>query len=180
MKSYNIAVIPGDGTGPEVIKEGLKVLDTAIKKFGIKIEFHHYDFGGARYLRTGEVLPYNAVNELQNFDAIYLGAIGHPDVKPGILEKGILLRLRFELDLYINYFLRYPVWTVPNFNGVIQTPQRHESTIHRTRYLSRIIGQGYQAVRESSPVADCLLRPAGRVGAMRMRLPSLSKFCSSM
>ncbi len=102
MKSYKIAVIPGDGTGPEVIREGLKVLDAASKKVGIKLDFHHYDFGGSRYLRTGEVLPDNAVNELQKFDAIYLGAIGHPDVKPGILEKGILLRLRFELDLYIN------------------------------------------------------------------------------
>ena len=102
MKSYKIAVIPGDGTGPEVIREGIKVLDATSKKVGITLDLHHYDFGGAHYLRTGEVLPDNAVNELQKFDAIYLGAIGHPDVKPGILEKGILLRLRFELDLYIN------------------------------------------------------------------------------
>ncbi|TAL24191.1 MAG: 3-isopropylmalate dehydrogenase [Nitrospirae bacterium] len=102
MKSYNIAVIPGDGTGPEVIAEGIKVLKTAEEKFGFKLNLTYYDFGGDRYLRTGEVLPENAVSELQKHNAVYLGAIGHPDVKPGILEKGILLRLRFELDQYIN------------------------------------------------------------------------------
>jgi 3-isopropylmalate dehydrogenase len=101
-KTYTIAVLPGDGTGPEVVKEGLKVLDAASGKFGFKMDFTTFDFGGDRYLKTGEVLPDSAVDELRQFDAIYLGAIGHPEVKPGILEKGILLRLRFELDQYIN------------------------------------------------------------------------------
>jgi len=101
-KTYKIAAIGGDGTGPEVLREGIKVLNAAAPKFGVKLEFTHYDFGGERYLRTGEVLPDGAVEELKKYDAIYLGAIGHPDVKPGILEKGILLRLRFELDQYIN------------------------------------------------------------------------------
>ncbi|MBI5141919.1 MAG: 3-isopropylmalate dehydrogenase [Nitrospirae bacterium] len=101
-KTYNIAVVPGDGTGPEVVAEGLKVLDAASKKFGFNCNLTHFDFGGDRYLRTGEVLPDSATDELRKFDAIFLGAIGHPDVKPGILEKGILLRLRFELDQYIN------------------------------------------------------------------------------
>lgn len=102
MKSYNIAVIPGDGTGPEVIREGIKVLESVSARFNFKFNFHYYDFGGERYLRTGETLPEGAITELKKYDAIYLGAIGHPDVKPGILEKGILLRLRFELDQYIN------------------------------------------------------------------------------
>ena len=102
MKSYSIAVIPGDGTGPEVIREGVKVHDVISARFGIRFNFNYYDFGGARYLKTGEVLPEGAIEELKSYDAIYLGAIGHPDVKPGILEKGILLRLRFELDQYIN------------------------------------------------------------------------------
>ncbi len=100
--SYNIAVIPGDGTGPEVVAEGIKVLDVAANKAGFKLNYNYYDYGGDQYLKTGEVLPDNAVEELKKNDAIYLGAIGHPDVKPGILEKGILLRLRFELDQYIN------------------------------------------------------------------------------
>ncbi|MBN1673271.1 MAG: 3-isopropylmalate dehydrogenase [Kiritimatiellae bacterium] len=101
-KTYKIAVLPGDGTGPEVVREGVKVLESAARKFGFKLELTAYDFGGDRYLKTGEVLPDSAVGELRGFDAIFLGAIGHPDVKPGILEKGILLRLRFELDQYIN------------------------------------------------------------------------------
>jgi 3-isopropylmalate dehydrogenase len=101
-KSYQIAVIPGDGTGPEVIREGVKVLNAVAAKCGFQLAMTSFDFGGERYLRTGEVLPDSAVAELRRFHAIYLGAIGHPDVKPGILEKGILLRLRFELDQYIN------------------------------------------------------------------------------
>ncbi|NMC37287.1 MAG: 3-isopropylmalate dehydrogenase [Bacteroidales bacterium] len=101
-KSYNIAVIPGDGTGPEVVTEARKVLNASAQKFGFSLNYEEFDFGGARYLRTGEVLPDSAPDQLKKFDSILLGAIGHPDVKPGILEKGILLRLRFELDQYIN------------------------------------------------------------------------------
>lgn len=101
-KTYNVAVIPGDGTGPEVIREGIKVLEAVSEKSGFKLDFNYYDFGGQRYLKTGETLPDSAIDELKKYDAIYLGAIGHPDVKPGILERGILLRLRFELDQYIN------------------------------------------------------------------------------
>ncbi len=102
MKTYTIAVIPGDGTGPEVVREGLKVLEAVADKCGFRSQTAHFDFGGERYIKTKEVLPESAVSELKGFDAIYLGAIGHPDVKPGILEKGILLKLRFDLDLYIN------------------------------------------------------------------------------
>ena len=100
--SYSIAVIPGDGTGLEVINEGRKALMAAAGRFGFDLKMTDFDFGGDRYLRTGEVLPETAVDDLQAFDSIYLGAIGHPDVKPGILEKGILLSLRFALDQYIN------------------------------------------------------------------------------
>jgi 3-isopropylmalate dehydrogenase len=101
-KSYRIAVIPGDGTGPEVVAEGVKVLHAAAAKFGFKLDLTRYDLGGERYKKTGEILPDSVLNELRQFHAIFLGAIGHPDVKPGILEKGILLKLRFELDQYIN------------------------------------------------------------------------------
>ncbi len=101
-KEYNIAVIPGDGTGPEVIKEGIKVIDIISKELGFALKYTYYDLGGERYLKTGEILPDSVLDELRQYHAIYLGAIGHPDVKPGILEKGILLRTRFELDQYIN------------------------------------------------------------------------------
>ena len=101
-KNYKIAVIPGDGTGPEVVREGMKVIDVAARKFGFKLDYQNFDFGGERYLRTGETLPDSAINDVKQFDSIYLGAIGHPDVKPGILEVGILLKMRFALDQYIN------------------------------------------------------------------------------
>ena len=99
---HKIAVIAGDGTGPEVTAEAVKVLKAAAAKFDFKVELTEFDFGGERYKRTGELLPDSAVEELRNFDAILLGAIGHPDVPPGILEKGILLKARFALDQYIN------------------------------------------------------------------------------
>jgi len=99
---HKIAVIPGDGTGPEVTAEAVKVLRAAAAKFDFKVELTEFDFGGERYKRTGELLPDSAVEELRKFDAILLGAIGHPDVAPGILEKGILLKARFALDQYIN------------------------------------------------------------------------------
>jgi 3-isopropylmalate dehydrogenase len=115
FNSYKIALIPGDGTGPEVIKEGVKVVETAAKKNNFRLDFTNYDLGGERYLKTGEILPDSIIDEFKKFNAIYLGAIGHPEVKPGILEKGILLKLRFELDQYIN--LR-PVKLYPN----VETP----------------------------------------------------------
>ena len=99
---YKIAVIPGDGTGPEVVTEGLKVLEAAAKKFKFDYETKVFDFGGERYLKTGKTLDEKDIGELKKYAAIYLGAIGHPDVKPGILETGILLKLRFSLDQYIN------------------------------------------------------------------------------
>ena len=99
---YNIAVLPGDGTGPEVTREAIKVLEAIKTSENFKINFTEFDLGGERYKKTGETLPDSGVEELRKFDAILLGAIGHPDVAPGILEKGILLKARFALDQYIN------------------------------------------------------------------------------
>lgn len=100
--TYKIAVIPGDGTGPEVVKEGLKVLKVASRKFGFGYKEEVFDYGGDRYLKTGKTITDKELEALKKFDAIFLGAIGHPDVKPGILEQGILLKTRFGLDQYIN------------------------------------------------------------------------------
>jgi 3-isopropylmalate dehydrogenase len=116
-KKFRIAVIPGDGTGPEVTGEALKALDASSQKAGFSIEKECFDLGGERFLRTGEVLPEGTIDELKKYDAILLGAVGHPDVKPGILEKGLLLALRFGLDQYIN--LR-PVILYPG----VETPLR--------------------------------------------------------
>jgi 3-isopropylmalate dehydrogenase len=102
MNTHRVAVVPGDGTGPEVISEALKVLDVAAAGFGFQLDLTHFDIGGDRYLRTGETLPGEVLEELAESDAILFGAVGHPDVEPGILEQEILLRLRRELDQYIN------------------------------------------------------------------------------
>ncbi len=122
-RTYQIGVIPGDGTGPEVVAEGIKVLKAVSQRLGFSFQFQDYPFGGEYYLKTGETLPDEALSELEGLDAIYLGAIGHPEVKPGILEKGILLKLRFSLDLYIN--LR-PVKLYPG----IQCPLKNKGPEH--------------------------------------------------
>ena len=100
--TLKVAVIGGDGTGPEVAGEGVKVLKAVCQSEGIGLELADYDLGGDRYLRTGEILPESVLKELGTFRSILLGAVGHPDVAPGILEKGLLLALRFHFDQYIN------------------------------------------------------------------------------
>ncbi|MFW6138475.1 MAG: 3-isopropylmalate dehydrogenase [Spirochaetota bacterium] len=138
---YRIAVIPGDGTGPEVVSEGLKVLDRAARVFNIEFEFKHFDYGGSRYLKTGEIIPDRDLEELKQFHAIYLGAVGHPEVKPGILEKGLLLKLRFGLDQYIN--LRpvklYPGVETPLAN---KKPQDIDFTVVRENTEGLYVGTG--------------------------------------
>jgi 3-isopropylmalate dehydrogenase len=99
---YKIAVIAGDGTGPEVVREGLKVLEAASKKYAFAYETKTFDFSGERYLKTGKTIEDKDIEELRKYSAIYLGAVGHPEVKPGILETGVLLKLRFSLNQYIN------------------------------------------------------------------------------
>ncbi len=99
---YNIALIPGDGIGAEIIREGRKVIEAASCKFGIEIKWNEYPFGAEHYLKTGELLPDSSLKEIEDMDAIYLGAVGDPRVKPGILEKEILLKARFYFDQYIN------------------------------------------------------------------------------
>ncbi len=136
-----LAVIGGDGTGPEVVREGLKVLEAVAKLEGFEFSTKHFDYGGDRYLRTGETLPEGAVDELRQFDAIYLGAVGHPDVAPGILEKGLLLQLRFELDLYIN--LR-PVVLYPGVDCPLKDkgPEDINFTIVRENTEDLYVGSG--------------------------------------
>jgi len=99
---YRIAIIPGDGTGPEVVAEGLKVLAAVGKKFDFQYQTKLFDFSGQRYLKTGKLVDDQDVVELKKYSAIFLGAVGDPDVLPGIIETGVLLKLRFALDQYIN------------------------------------------------------------------------------
>ncbi|MYE71708.1 MAG: 3-isopropylmalate dehydrogenase, partial [Acidimicrobiia bacterium] len=96
--AHVIGVLGGDGIGPEVVAEGLKVLNAA----GVELDTVPYDLGGARYLRDGTVLTDEIMDEWRGLDALYVGAVGTPDVPPGVIERGLLLRMRFELDLYVN------------------------------------------------------------------------------
>jgi hypothetical protein len=114
--TLKIAAIPGDGTGPEVTAEALKVLDAVSKIDGFAYDVEMLDWGGDRYLKTGEIVPEGGLDLLRTKDAVFLGAIGHPGVAPGILEKGLLLELRFKLDQYIN--LR-PVKLLPGVKNII-------------------------------------------------------------
>lgn len=112
-----LGVVAGDGVGPEVIAESLQVLAAVARLEGIAYELTHIDIGGEHFLRTGEVLPDDAIGQLRASDAILLGAVGHPKVAPGVLEKGILLRLRFDFHQYVN--LR-PIHLFPG----VETPIR--------------------------------------------------------
>jgi 3-isopropylmalate dehydrogenase len=141
VASFNVGLLPGDGTGPEVLSEAVKVVRAACERFGAAIEFQSYDFGGDRYLRTNEVLPDSALTDLRKHDALLLGAIGHPEVRPGILEKGILLRIRFELDQYIN--LR-PVKLYPNVDTPIKNkgPEDIDFVVVRENSAGLYTGNG--------------------------------------
>ncbi len=97
--TYRVGIVGGDGIGPEVITEGLRVITAA----GVELDTVDYDLGGARYLTDGTVLPDETLEEWRGLDAIYLGAVGSPGVPPGVIERGLLLKMRFELDLYVNH-----------------------------------------------------------------------------
>jgi len=104
MRELRIAVMPGDFIGPEVVAEGLKVLDAESRKYGFATKLTNYPHGGKHYLETGETLPDSVIDELRQHDAIYFGAVGYPSdmIPPGVLEKGVLLKMRFDLDQYAN------------------------------------------------------------------------------
>jgi len=136
-----IGVIAGDGVGPEVVKEGLAVLSEAAALDGFSYELVPFDLGGERFLKTGEVLPDEAIAGLRRCDAIFLGAVGHPGVAPGVLEKGILLRLRFEFHQYVN--LR-PVRLYPGVETPIKNkgPQDIDMVVVRENNEDLYVGAG--------------------------------------
>jgi isocitrate/isopropylmalate dehydrogenase len=122
MKNYSIALLEGDGIGPEIIREGVKVLDAVSDVMGFKLDYERLPYGTEHYLKTGEVLPDSAVKDIkESFKAIYFGAAGDPRVAPGILEVGLILKLRFALDQYIN--LR-PVKLYPNVQSPLKTNEK--------------------------------------------------------
>jgi 3-isopropylmalate dehydrogenase len=148
MNSHRIAVVPGDGTGPEVVAEALKVLDVTSGLYGFDLELTRFDLGGVRYLRTGETLPGEALEQLRDSDAILFGAVGHPDVAPGILEQDILLRMRRELDQYIN--LR-PVKLHPGVSSPIAelTPEQVDFVVVRENSEGLYVDKGSFTAKDS-------------------------------
>ncbi len=102
MASYDIGVLAGDGIGPEVTREGLKTLAAVAAEMGFHYKLVEYPYSGAYYLKTKELVPDRVIDEWRSLDAVLLGAIGHPDVEPGLVERSVILGLRFGLDLYIN------------------------------------------------------------------------------
>ena len=139
--TYNLAIIGGDGVGPEVTAEALKALEAAAQRFGFSVATTEYDLGGRRYLETGEVLPDSVVEELRRHDAIVLGAVGTPEVPPGVLERGLLLRLRAVFDQYVN--LR-PVKLYPGVTSPVGglTPERCDMVIVRENTEGLYTGAG--------------------------------------
>ncbi|MGI9015944.1 MAG: 3-isopropylmalate dehydrogenase [Euzebya sp.] len=138
---YDLAIVGGDGVGPEVTSQALKVLDAAQARYGFTTNRIDYDLGGRRYLDTGEVLPDSVMAELDQADAILLGAVGTPEVPPGVLERGLLLKLRFAFDQYVN--LR-PVKLLPGVPTPVAglTPDRCDMVIVRENNEGMYAGAG--------------------------------------
>jgi 3-isopropylmalate dehydrogenase len=136
--AHQIAVIGGDGIGPEVTAEALKVMDAA----GVELHTTEFDLGGARYLRDGEILSDATLDQLRKFDAILLGAVGTPDVAPGVIERGLLLKMRFELDLYVNQ--RPFAGTAPG------NSQPHDFVVIRENTEGPYVGEG-GVLRKGTP-----------------------------
>jgi len=138
---YDVPVIPGDGIGPEIVAEGQKVLEAASEKYGFELEWIKYSLGADHYLETGELVTEDVLKELSRYNAIYLGSIGDDRVKPGILEKGILLSMRFYFDQYVNLRpvkLLEGVWTPLKDKG----PQEIDFTVVRENTEDFYIGIG--------------------------------------
>ena len=139
MKTINLAVIAGDGIGPEVVNEGLKVLDVVAKKYGVEFKKTSYDLGAAFWHRTGEVLPDSTLAELAKADVILLGAVGDPTVPSGVLERGLLLKIRFAFDHYIN--LR-PAKLMPGVTGPLATKAPIDFVVVREGTEGPYVGAG--------------------------------------
>ncbi len=136
-----VGVIAGDGVGPEVVREGLAALEVVARRHGLPIELVPFDLGAERFLKTGEVLPDPVLDDLKRCDALYLGAVGDPRVPPGVLEKGLLLKIRFEFHQYIN--LR-PVKLYPGVETPIKGkgPEQIDLTVVRENNEDLYVGAG--------------------------------------
>ncbi len=149
MADYTLASIDGDGVGPEVMAQARKAARAAGHRFGFNVDFTNFDLGGERYLRTGEVLPDDELAQLRRHDAILLGAVGTPDVPPGVLERGLLLKVRFAFDQYVN--LR-PVRLYPGVRSPVSglTSERCDMVVVRENTEGLYVGAG-GSMRQNTP-----------------------------
>lgn len=139
MTNYKLAIIGGDGIGPEVVAEGLKVLDAVSKKHGLRFDKKEFELGARLWHKTSETLPQTVLEELKNFDVILLGAVGDPSVPSGVLERGLLLKLRFAFDHYIN--LR-PAKLYPSVQGPLRTQAPIDFIVVREGTEGPYVGAG--------------------------------------
>ena len=139
MSTYKLAVIGGDGIGPEVVSEGLKVLDAISQKYKLTFTKKEFELGARLWHKTGETLPDSTLNELKDYDVILLGAVGDPTVPSGVLERGLLLRLRFEFDQYVN--LR-PARIYPGVVGPLRTQSPIDFVVVREGTEGPYVGAG--------------------------------------
>lgn len=149
MADYTLASIDGDGVGPEVMAQARKALQAAAHRFGFNVDFTPFDLGGERYLRTGDVLPDDEFGELRKHDAILLGAVGTPEVPPGVLERGLLLAIRFAFDQYVN--LR-PIKLYPGVRSPVSglTSERCDMVVVRENTEGMYVGAG-GVMRKGTP-----------------------------
>lgn len=155
MKSYDIALFPGDGIGSEIIAEGAKVIRAASEKIGFEINYTEYPFGADHYLKTGEILPDSAIKEFKGQNAVYFGAVGDPRVKPGILEQEMLLKMRFEMDQYIN--LR-PCRLYPNIRSPLADAENIDIVLVRENIEDFYINKGFVSDGDGNVYQDRIVR----------------------
>ena len=170
---HKIAVIAGDGTGPEVVREGLKVLEAVSKIANFEYTVQEFPYGAEYYLKKKEVFPYAALEEMKKFSAIYLGAVGDPRVRPGILEQGLLLKLRFGLHQYIN--LR-PVKLYPGVETPLKDkgPEDIDFVVVRENNEGLYVGEGEFIKKDTE---DEIALQVSRNSDKRYPVPLCNLFC---
>ena len=176
---FKIAVAPGDGIGKEVIAEGVKVLQAAADVEGVKLQLDHMDLGSDRYLRTGELLTEEDIAFMRQHQAVYFGAIGDPRVAPGVLEKGILIKMRTTFDQYVNmrpskaWHPYTPLKGEKNFDILFLRENTEDFYMRTMRYPSRSSSAGVPASWEVSTIISCLSESLLATSCRRYSIPPM-------
>ncbi len=177
IMTYRIGLLPGDGIGKDVITEARKVVETAASSFGFSVEWRKFPYGAEHYLNTGEILPDEALEEMQQCCALLQGAIGDPRVPPGVLERGILLKTRFHFDQYVN--LR-PASTYPNVPTPLKRGEDMDIVVVRENTEDLYVGLGFLSNEEIEATVD-MKRPSYKLkGALSLKVDASMKFAAQL